>query len=265
MGPFRRDCNVANMDAPFLLAEVSFADLAVIALAAFAASILGGLAGYGTGLVLPIFVAPIVGVANVVPVMAVGMLLNNASRVIAFRDAIEWPHVRRVLVLGLPACAAGAYGYTLLEGRTIAFLIGMFLILSVPLRRWLTRANYSVNPRIERGAGALFGFINGGVTGTGTVLIAILMAAGVQGAALIATDAVISVTMGLIKVAIFGSFARLDGELALAGVAIGVCTMPGAFVARRLLRRIPTRIHTALMETIVVIGGSAFVWRALRG
>ncbi len=136
-----------------------------------------------------------------------------------FGNAIEWPHVRRILLFGLPACAAGAYGYTLLAGGTIALLIGTFLILSVPLRRWLVHANYSVGPRVERGAGAVFGFINGGMTGTGTVLIAILMAAGVQGPALIATDAVISFTMGVAKVALFGTFERLNAELMLAGIA----------------------------------------------
>ena len=150
------------------------------------------------------------------------------------------------------------------QARTIALLIGSFLILSVPLRRWLVHANYNVGPGVERGAGAVFGFINGGMTGTGTVLIAILMAAGVQGAALIATDAVISFTMGVAKVALFGTFARLDAELVLAGMLIGACTMPGAFVARWLLRRIPTRIHTAFMEVIVLVGGAGFLWRALR-
>lgn len=250
------------MDPGFQLAHVGAAALALVGIVAFAASILGGLSGYGTGLVLPIFLAPVVGVANIVPVMAIGMAFNNASRVGAFRHSIEWPHVWRILVLGLPACAAGAYGYTLLEGRAVAVLIGTFLIVSVPLRRGLARANYAFGPGVERGAGALFGFINGGMTGTGTVLIAILMAAGVQGAALIATDALVSLTMGVLKVALFGALARLDAELALAGLLIGACTMPGAFVARWLLRRIPARIHTAFMEVIVLVGGAGFLWRA---
>jgi len=37
---------------------------------AFAAAVLGGLAGYGTGLILPIALAPVIGVANIIPVMA---------------------------------------------------------------------------------------------------------------------------------------------------------------------------------------------------
>jgi uncharacterized protein len=234
----------------------------LVGVVAFAASILGGLAGYGTGLVLPVVLAPVVGVANVVPVMALAMVLNNGSRIAAFRHDIEWPHVRRVLMLGLPACVAGAYGYTLLEARGVALLIGLFLLVSIPLRRALQRARLTLGARGEAGAGAVFGFINGGMTGAGVILISLLMAGGVQGAALIATDATISAIMGVFKVALFGSLARLDASLAVAGVLIGLCTMPGAFVARRLLKLIPARIHTAVMEAVVVFGGCGFLWRA---
>lgn len=234
----------------------------LVGVVAFAASILGGLAGYGTGLVLPVVLAPLVGVANVVPVMALAMILNNGSRVAAFRRDIDWPHVRRVLTFGLPACIAGAYGYTLLEARGVALLIGLFLLSSIPLRRALQRARLTLGTRGELGAGAVFGFINGGMTGAGVILISILMAGGVQGAALIATDATISALMGLFKVAIFGGLARLDVPLAVAGIVIGLCTMPGAFVARRLLNLIPARVHTAVMEAVVVLGGCGFLWRA---
>jgi uncharacterized protein len=233
-----------------------------VALVAFAASILGGLAGYGTGLVLPVVLAPVVGVAQVVPVMALAMVLNNGSRVAAFWRDVQWPHVRRMLLLGLPACVAGSYGYTLLAERWVALLIGAFLLLSIPLRRALKRADYRLGVRGEVGAGAGFGFVNGGMTGTGVILISLLMAAGVQGAGLIATDATISVIMGLFKVAVFGGFARLDFDLAVAGLLIGLCTMPGAFVARRLLDLIPARIHALVMDVVVVVGGIGFLWRA---
>jgi uncharacterized membrane protein YfcA len=253
------------MTAPGLsLGDAQLLQWLLVGAVAFAAAILGGLAGYGTGLVLPVVLAPVVGVASVVPVMALAMVLNNGSRVAAFWRDIEWPHVRRVLLLGLPACVAGAYGYTLLDARWVALLIGLFLLASIPLRRTLKRANYQLGARGEVSAGAGFGFIDGGMTGTGVILISLLMANGVQGAGLIATDAVISAIMGLFKVAIFGGFDRLDTSLAVAGLLIGLCTMPGAFVARRLLTLIPARIHTLVMEAVVVIGGAGFLWRAWR-
>lgn len=251
------------MTEGFQLADLGAAQFLLIGAVAFAASILGGLAGYGTGLVLPIFLAPAVGVANVVPVMAVAMILNNGSRVAAFWRDIRWPHVRRILAFGLPACVAGAYGYTLLEARAVALLLGAFFIASVPLRRVLARAGRQLGARGVTLAGAGFGFVNGAMTGAGLLLISTLMAAGVQGAALIATDAVISVIMGLAKVALFGGFARLDLQLGAAGLLIGLCTAPGAFVARWLLARIPLQVHTVMMEIVVLAGGAGFLWRAL--
>lgn len=250
------------MDPTFQLADVGGLTLALVGLVAFAASIAGGLSGYGTGLVLPVFLAPVVGIANVIPVMALGMAINNGSRVVAFWRDIRWPHARRVLAIGLPACFAGAWGYTLLDARWVAAALGLFLIASVPLRRMLQHANYRLGARGLTLAGAGFGFVNGSMTGTGVLLVSILLAAGVQGAALIATDAIVSMIMGLGKVLVFGGLARLDADLAVAGLLIGACTAPGAFVARWLLQRIPIRIHTLVMEAVVLIGGAGFLWRA---
>jgi uncharacterized membrane protein YfcA len=248
----------------FSIADASLAQLALVCVAAFGAAIVGGLSGFGTGLILPVFVAPLVGVANVIPVMAVGMTLNNLSRVAAFRHDIAWPHMRRLLRLGLPLCIVGAYSYTLLSARWIGILLGAFLIASVPVRRVLARLEYRLAGKGETTAGAGFGFIDGAMTGTGAILISILMAAGVSGPALIATDAIVSAVMGAAKIVVFGGFAKLDLQLVLIGTLIGVCTAPGAFVARRLLDRIPARIHAGIMELVVLGGGVMFLWRALR-
>lgn len=230
---------------------------------AFSVSILGGLAGYGTGLILPVFLAPIVGVGNVIPVMAVAMFFNNASRVGVFRHAIQWPHVRRILLLGLPACLIGAYSYTLLNARWIALLLGTFLLLSVPLRRLFNRAQVKLSHRAEHGAGACFGFVNGILPGAGVFLISILLHAGLTGSAVVATDAVVSVVMGFSKVVLFGSLAALDLRLALTGLLIGVCTIPGAFIARALIRRMSVAIHVWIMELAVIIGAVTLLWSAV--
>jgi uncharacterized protein len=244
---------------PLFFADPS--QLALACLVAFAASILGGLSGFGTGLALPVFLIPVVGVKNVIPVMAVAMLFNNGSRVVAFWHEIQWTHVRLMLVLGLPACILGAYCYTLLSARWVSAMLGAFLLLSIPLRRVLNRAKFRFCAKTEMAAGAGFGFINGGLTGTGVVLISILMAGGVQGAALVATDAVISVVLGISKVLLFGSLASLNWELALVGLLVGLCTVPGAFLARALLKHIPGGAHAWLMEIIVLVGAVSLLWR----
>jgi uncharacterized membrane protein YfcA len=247
-----------------LLAQAPLLQWLGVGVVAFLAAVLGGLAGYGTGLILPVALAPVIGVANIIPVMAVAMMINNGSRVLAFRREIQWPHVRRLLWLGLPTCLIGAWGYTRLDARWVALLLGLFLLASIPLRRLLQRARLRLGPRGEVVAGGAFGFIEGGMTGTGVILISILMAAGVQGAALIATDAVVSTLMSLAKVMLFGGVSRLDAALAVTGVLVGLCTAPGAFVARAILTRLPQHLHLRIMEAVVVFGGLAFLWRAWR-
>lgn len=237
--------------------------LALACFVAFSVSIVGGLAGYGTGLILPAFLAPIVGVGNVIPVMAVAMFFNNASRVGVFRHAIQWPHVHRLLLLGLPACLIGAYSYTLLNARWIALLLGTFLLLSVPLRRLFNRAQVQLSTGAELGAGTFFGFVNGILPGAGVFLIAILLHAGLTGSAVVATDAVVSVVMGFSKVVLFGSLAALDLQLGLTGLLIGVCTIPGAFIARALIRRMSVGIHVWIMELAVIIGAVTLLWRGI--
>lgn len=241
--------------------DLNVVSFAIACSIAFLVSILGGLSGFGVGLALPVFLVPVVGIANVVPVMAVSMIFNNGSRVVAFWQEIQWPNAKRILVVGLPACIAGAYSYTLLPTRWIALLLGSFLLISVPLRRILKKASLHLNHSQEVVAGAVFGYLNGGLTGTGVLLISILMSAGVTGAALVASDAIVSVIMGISKILIFGSLSALDAKLAIIGVFVGLFTVPGAFVARWLLKKIPAGVHAWFMEAIVVIGAIVMIWR----
>lgn len=82
------------------------------------------------------------------------------------------------------------------------------------------------------------------MSGTGAIFISILMSVGFVGSTLVATDAVISVTMGAVKIILFGSLAALNLELALMGLLIGLCAAPGAFVARLQLEHIPAQAYT---------------------
>ena len=250
------------MDSFFPFLQTHLLQFLFTCIIAFAAAVMGGISGFGTGLILPVFLSPVVGVANVIPVMAVAMLLNNGSRALAFREAIKWDHVRRLLVFGLPGCALGAYGYTLLKADWIAFALGCFLLLSLPLRRRLRRAAFQLRAPGEIFAGGLFGVINGGMTGTGVFLISLLLAAGVQGAALIATDAILAVIMSAVKVVLFGRFASLDLLMLCIGLLVGAATIPGAYLARYCMGKISLRVHAWLMEGIVLVGAMTFLWQA---
>ena len=59
-------------------ADVSLAQLALVAGVAFFASVVGGVSGYGTGALMPLVLVPLVGPAPVVPIIAISALFGAA-------------------------------------------------------------------------------------------------------------------------------------------------------------------------------------------
>jgi hypothetical protein len=73
-----------------------------------------------------------VGAAPVAPTIVISAMLSNTARVTAFRRSVDLRRVVVALAVALPACALGAWIYTLLTGRGAALVIGTTLIATVP-------------------------------------------------------------------------------------------------------------------------------------
>ena len=67
------------------------------------ASVVGGVAGYGTGALMPLVLVPMLGPEPVVPIIAIPALLTNTSRAIAFLRFVDWRRAALVLVGADPA------------------------------------------------------------------------------------------------------------------------------------------------------------------
>src|SRR5437763_5298771 len=220
------------------------------------ASIIGGLAGYGTGALMPLVLVPLVGAEPVVPIIAISALFTNSSRAIAY---LRYADRRRALIV--LACAAlttalGAYGYTRLTNAGAALVIGSMLILSIPLRRLARRRDIRIGDA-GLGAGAVgYGVVVGGTAGAGIILLSLLMAAGLEGAAVIATDAAISIVVGAAKVGMFGLFGVVRPQVIAFALLIGLVALPGAFLAKALVERMPIHVHTAILDAVVLLGGA---------
>src|SRR5438046_6443470 len=102
------------------------------------------------------------------------------------------------------------------------------LVLSVPLRRQLKRRDVEVNDTGLGVSAVGYGVVVGGTSGSGVILLSLLMASGLEGAAVIATDAMISVVTSLIKISVFG----MAGGFTVQGVAFATLVGPVAFRVR---------------------------------
>ena len=251
------------MSATAALAGVSPLELVLIAIMAFIASLVGGIAGYGTGVLMPLVLAPIAGPEMVVPIIGIAALFTNSSRAVAFRTAVDPRRCVIIVCAAIPTAALGAYGFTQLNSRGAALLIGATLIASVPLRKLMQQRGLTLDNRGLALAAIGFGFLAGGTTGSGVVLISLLMASGLRGAAVIATDAVVSIAIGIVKVSVLGVAGAINTRVFAFALLIGLMTLPGAFAAKALVTRMPVHVHTAILDVVVVVGGSVLMLGAL--
>ena len=245
-------------------ADISIVQLLLVAGMSLFASVIGGLAGYGTGALMPLVLVPLIGAEPVVPIIAISSIFTNFSRFAAYFRYAD--RRRALIVVGASALttALGAYGYTRLTSAGAAVVIGSMLILSVPLRRLLKRHDVRIgNSGLAAGAVG-YGVLVGGTAGSGVILLSLLMAVGLEGAAVIATDAVVSLVTSVIKISVFGMAGVVSPQVLAFAVLIGVVALPGAFLARRFVERMPVHIHTAILDVAVMIGGVVMISSALR-
>src|SRR5713101_6295908 len=240
-------------------ADISLAELALIAGMALVASVIGGVAGYGTGALMPLVLVPIMGAEPVVPILSLSALFTNTSRTAAFRHFVDPRRALIVLAASVPTCALGAWGYTMLTGKGALIVIGTMLITSVPLRRLMKRRGLALSNRSLAAASFGWGPLAGGTVGAGIILLSLLMAAGLEGAAVVATDAVISIGIGLAKFATFGFAGVVNAQVIAIALFIGAVALPGAFLAKALIERLPLHVHTAILDAVVIGGGAAMV------
>ena len=245
------------------LFDLTVWQIALIAVTALATQVIGGLAGYGTGLLMPLVLVPMLGPEAIVPVISVSAVLTNATRAVVFRDSIDWPRGILIAVVGLPTAILGAWCYTLLSSRGASLVIGAVLLSVIPLRRLLAKAQWTLSTRGAAAAGVVYGFITGGSTGVGVLLLAVFMAMGLSGKRVIATDAMATILFGIAKTGIFASAGALPAKLWLVAALIGIMAMPGAMLARWLADRFSARLHDALIEAAIAVGALMLLWRAI--
>jgi len=143
-------------------------------------------------------------------------------------------------------------------------VIGTMLIASVPLRRLLKRHDIQVGNKGLAAGAVGWGLIVGGTSGSGVILLSLLLAAGMHGTAVIATDAFISILMGAAKIAVFGVAGVITTQVVAIALMIGAITLPGAFVAKLLVQRMPVHLHVAMLDAVVILGGVVMWAGALR-
>jgi uncharacterized membrane protein YfcA len=242
--------------------ELDALSIALVIAAAFGTAVFHSVGGFAGALLLAVCLAPILGVKETVPVTATAMIVSNITRVWVFRHSVNWRAFSAVFGTATPFIILSAILYISLPVAIVALILGVFLIASVPLRRYMKKRDFKVNAGGLALSAVPYGLLSGSTFGAGMLLAPFLMGYGLAGEYLVGTVASIGFGLNLTKSLVFGFSPLMTGPLLLQGLAIGLFTIPGAFVGRWIVRATPIRIHSLFMEALILSGGLYFLYEA---
>jgi uncharacterized membrane protein YfcA len=222
-------------------------------------SIVGGVAGFGAGIVLLPLLAWALGVRAAAPVLTVTMLLGNVARIWWSRQEVHPGVAFRFLAGAMPATALGVIFYAGARSESLRWIIGGFLIVTVPLRRLLLTRNITVRLRHFPAVGALVGALSSVVVATGPVASPFLLAYGLRRGAYVGTEAVCALGMHVARGLAFAGFALITRDTLVVGVVLGAATFVGAWLGRRLLDRVSEGTFLTILEVLLVLMGLQFL------
>ena len=233
---------------------------AVLIAAALVGSTVGGVAGFGAGVILLPVLALVLGVRAAIVTLTVTMLLGNISRIWWSRADIHWPIVRRYLLGAVPGTALGVVLFAGASSAGLSVIIGAFLLAAVPLRRLLLTRHFRVRLSHFGPLGAVTGVISALVVTTGPMITPFFLAYGLRRGAFIATEASCALAMHLVRGAGFAKLALVTRETALLGLTLGVTMFVGSWLGRRIVDRLSDRAFLNAIEALLVLMGLHFLF-----
>ena len=232
-------------------------------IAAFITAVFHSVSGLAGALLLVIILAPFLGVKLVVPLVAVTVIFSNITRLWVFRHELLVPIFIPIVATALPGMVIGSLIFVYLPVKTISILLGAFLALSIPGRRFMKNKDVKVGRVGFLTIGPIYGLISGVTMGAGLILAPFFLGAGMVGRQIVAMTAAIGITLNITKTIVFSTSPLMSFSLLGIGIIMGLCTIPGAYVGRSILNRTSIHVHTILIECVMLAGAVFFFSQAL--
>ncbi len=226
---------------------------------------IGAIVGFGGSIILLPVLTFAFGPKAAVPIMGLAGILANLSRVIVWWREVDWRAAFVYSAAGVPAGALGARTMLALDARLVELSLGVFMIVMIPVRRWLLRRGFRIGLPGLALAGAGVGYLTGIVASTGPLNTPFFLAYGLDRGAFIATEALGSLLVYVAKTATFKAFDALPLDYVLKGLLVGASMMCGSWIAKRLMGRIAAHQFQAMMDAMMLAAGLFLVLGAFWG
>jgi uncharacterized membrane protein YfcA len=231
-------------------------DLAILAAAAFATSILSAVVGMAGGItllaVMLLFLEPLAAI----PLHGVIQLVSNSSRAAIQRRHVDLHILLRYSALLIPMGWVGLHLANALPAAAMRVIIGIFVLIATWFPGWLLLGTHpeETNPgRRFLVLGGVVGVLNMTIGATGPLIAPFFLNLGLDRRALVGTKAACQSLGHGVKIALFGmaGFAFAP-HLALL-VTAGACVVAGTWLGSRILERVSERFFRRLYMGVLTV------------
>jgi uncharacterized membrane protein YfcA len=236
----------------------------IFAVLGFLAGLFGGVIGFGTAIILLPALVHFYGPVQAVPIMAVTATVANLSRIFLWWRDINW---KVCLVYGLtatPAVALGANTLVSLNETLVQVMLGVFLILLIPIRRWMRKQHFVLQLWHMALVGAFIGYLTGIVATTGAINTPFFLAYGLTKGAFLGTEAASTLAVLFTKGIAFHNLGLLNMTALIQGLLIGSFVLVGALFSKRIVLTLSERQFLQLMELVMLVSGAVIIGMAFK-
>jgi uncharacterized membrane protein YfcA len=219
------------------------------------AGVLGGVIGFGTTIILMPALVYFYGPIQAIPVVALVATVANLSRIFLWWSVINWKVCFVYSVTAIPAVILGVNTLITLNDRLVEITLGLFLILLIPIRRWMRQQNFYLKLWQMSLVGAGIGYLTGIVATTGAINTPFFLAFGLSKGAFLGTEAASTLSILFTKGITFHQLGFLNATAMIQGLLIGSCVLVGSIFSKKIVLALPEKKFLLLMELVMLISG----------
>ena len=216
------------------------------------AATIGGVVGFGTGILMLPLLGAAFGLREAVPMLGIAMLFANASRAAFSWREIDWRVVGAQSLGAIPFAVLGASVFAGVHAQYLGAVVGCALLVMVPLRHLAEAKSVRIRLRHLPFVGAITGMLSAVGGATGPVSTPFLLNMGLVRGSYLGTDGVSSLFAGLAKTGGYAMQGVLPSHAWTYGVPLGAFMVGGSFIGRRLVDRLSSERFTKIVEAAVL-------------
>ena len=227
----------------------------VLGLLGLGAGVLGGVIGFGTTIILMPALVYFYGPIQAIPVVALVATVANLSRIFLWWSSINWSVCFVYSITAIPAVILGVNTLVSLNDQLVEITLGLFLILLIPIRRWMRKKNFYLKLWQMSLVGGAIGYLTGIVATTGAINTPFFLAFGLTKGAFLGTEAASTLSILVTKGITFHQLGFLNNTAIIQGLLIGACVLIGSIFSKRIVLALPEKKFLLLMELVMLVSG----------